>query len=30
LSRRYQRTDLLIQGGNLPIQHLNQLQQQGE
>src|SRR5262249_30232779 len=26
----HQRADLLIEGGNLPIQHLDQLQQQGE
>jgi hypothetical protein len=26
----YQRADLLIEGGNLPIQYLNQLQQQAE
>src|SRR5262249_50160448 len=30
LQRSDQLPDLLIDGGNLPIQHLNQLQQQGE
>jgi hypothetical protein len=30
VQRGDQRADLLIEGGNLPIQHLNQLQQQGE
>jgi hypothetical protein len=30
LQRGDQRADLLIKGGDLPIQYLNQLQQQGE
>jgi hypothetical protein len=30
LPRCHQRADLLIEGGNLPIQYLNQLQQQGK
>jgi hypothetical protein len=30
LQRGHQRADLLIEGGHLPIQHLNQLQPQGQ
>ena len=30
LQRCHQGANLLIEGGNVPIQHLNQLQQQGE
>jgi hypothetical protein len=30
LQRRHQRANLLIEGGDLPIQHLNKLQQQSQ